>query len=321
MFTLGYPFRPWTRRRRIADGPSILDYVRDTAREYGIDQQHPLRAPGRPAPSGTPTTRRWTVDVETTDDGERAAHDLRLPLCLHRLLRLRRRATRRSFAGIDRFRGTDRPPAALAGGPRLRRQAGRRHRQRRHRGDAGARHGRPAPRTSRCCSARPSYVLSLPARDPSRRPAAARCCPSGRRTPLIRWKNIAHRDRALPALPAPAASSRTSLLRRRPPKQLPEGYDVDTHFKPALRPVGPAAVPGAGRRPVPGASAAAAPTWSPTPIDTFTDDRRPPGVRDGARRRHRRHRHRAEPAAVRRDPARRRRRRRWTCRRPWPTGR
>ena len=28
-------------------------------------------------------------------------------------------------------------------------------------------------------------------------------------------------------------------------KQLPEGYDVDTHFKPALQPVGPAAVPGA----------------------------------------------------------------------------
>src|SRR5215213_10052303 len=39
MFTLGYPFRPWREARAIADGPSILRYVRDTAREYGIDRR------------------------------------------------------------------------------------------------------------------------------------------------------------------------------------------------------------------------------------------------------------------------------------------
>ena len=37
MYTLGYAFRPWTGDRAIADGPSILDYVRDTAREEGIE--------------------------------------------------------------------------------------------------------------------------------------------------------------------------------------------------------------------------------------------------------------------------------------------
>jgi monooxygenase len=31
MFTLGYGFRPWTDAKAIADGPAILDYVRDTA--------------------------------------------------------------------------------------------------------------------------------------------------------------------------------------------------------------------------------------------------------------------------------------------------
>ena len=31
MFTLGYSFRPWTDPKAIADGPAILDYVRDTA--------------------------------------------------------------------------------------------------------------------------------------------------------------------------------------------------------------------------------------------------------------------------------------------------
>ena len=39
MFTLGYPFRPWTDEKAIADGPSILDYVRETAREHGVDEQ------------------------------------------------------------------------------------------------------------------------------------------------------------------------------------------------------------------------------------------------------------------------------------------
>ena len=38
MFTLGYRFRPWTEERAIADGPSILRYVRDTAHEAGIDR-------------------------------------------------------------------------------------------------------------------------------------------------------------------------------------------------------------------------------------------------------------------------------------------
>jgi monooxygenase len=38
MHTLGYRFRPWTAAKAIADGPSILQYVKDTAREYGIDE-------------------------------------------------------------------------------------------------------------------------------------------------------------------------------------------------------------------------------------------------------------------------------------------
>jgi monooxygenase len=33
MHTLGYRFRPWRGEKAIADGPSILDYLNDTARE------------------------------------------------------------------------------------------------------------------------------------------------------------------------------------------------------------------------------------------------------------------------------------------------
>jgi cation diffusion facilitator CzcD-associated flavoprotein CzcO len=39
MYTLGYSFRPWTQPKAIADGPSILDYVRQTAEEHGIDRK------------------------------------------------------------------------------------------------------------------------------------------------------------------------------------------------------------------------------------------------------------------------------------------
>ena len=36
MHTLGYSFRPWTAERAIADGPSILRYVEDTAAELDL---------------------------------------------------------------------------------------------------------------------------------------------------------------------------------------------------------------------------------------------------------------------------------------------
>src|ERR1700761_5285395 len=37
MHTLGYAFRPWTEAKAIADGASILNYVRETARETGVE--------------------------------------------------------------------------------------------------------------------------------------------------------------------------------------------------------------------------------------------------------------------------------------------
>ncbi|MDM4771470.1 NAD(P)/FAD-dependent oxidoreductase [Solimonas sp. SE-A11] len=36
MVTLGYDFRPWTDTRLLADGPSIRQYIEDTADEYGV---------------------------------------------------------------------------------------------------------------------------------------------------------------------------------------------------------------------------------------------------------------------------------------------
>ena len=36
MHTLGYAFKPWTGAQAIADGPSILQYVQETAQEFGV---------------------------------------------------------------------------------------------------------------------------------------------------------------------------------------------------------------------------------------------------------------------------------------------
>src|SRR4051795_25451 len=38
MFTLGYSFRPWPGEKSIADGASILQYIKDTAAESGVDE-------------------------------------------------------------------------------------------------------------------------------------------------------------------------------------------------------------------------------------------------------------------------------------------
>jgi monooxygenase len=66
MFTLGYPFRPWRQPESIAAGGTILDYLRDTAAEYGIDKQirYGRRVVG--AAWSTPDAR-WRV---RTADGE-----------------------------------------------------------------------------------------------------------------------------------------------------------------------------------------------------------------------------------------------------------
>src|ERR1700724_4920312 len=37
MHTLGYSFRPWDGAKSIADGDSILQYIKDTAAESGVD--------------------------------------------------------------------------------------------------------------------------------------------------------------------------------------------------------------------------------------------------------------------------------------------
>ena len=62
MHTLGYRFRPWTQAKAIADGPSILRYVRDTAAEAGIDRHIRFGHRVVRAEWSTPDAR-WTVEA------------------------------------------------------------------------------------------------------------------------------------------------------------------------------------------------------------------------------------------------------------------
>lgn len=67
MFTLGYPFRPWTAAKSIADGASILRYIHETAVQFGIDQH--IRYDHLVSSAAWSTEdARWTVDIDVAGE-------------------------------------------------------------------------------------------------------------------------------------------------------------------------------------------------------------------------------------------------------------
>lgn len=69
MHTLGYNFKPWREAKAIADGPSILRYVRDTASENGIDSKIHFRH-RVVAADWCSSDAIWRVQVERGQHGE-----------------------------------------------------------------------------------------------------------------------------------------------------------------------------------------------------------------------------------------------------------
>ena len=63
MYTLGYSFKPWVEAKAIADGPSILKYIKDTARDYGIERRIRYGHQVKRA-SWSTQEARWTVEAE-----------------------------------------------------------------------------------------------------------------------------------------------------------------------------------------------------------------------------------------------------------------
>ncbi len=63
MFTFGFSWRPWPGDQALADGPSILDYLRTVAEEYGVDEliRYRHRVTGA---SWDSAAALWTVEVD-----------------------------------------------------------------------------------------------------------------------------------------------------------------------------------------------------------------------------------------------------------------
>jgi len=62
MYTLGFSFKPWTKRKSIADGASILHYIHETVDEFGIGPH--IRFGHRAlSASWSSETARWSVAV------------------------------------------------------------------------------------------------------------------------------------------------------------------------------------------------------------------------------------------------------------------
>lgn len=69
MYTLGYSFKPWTQAKAIADGPAILNYLRETAKEYGIDRKIRFHHQVKSA-SWSTQDAQWTVVAERGPEKE-----------------------------------------------------------------------------------------------------------------------------------------------------------------------------------------------------------------------------------------------------------
>jgi cation diffusion facilitator CzcD-associated flavoprotein CzcO len=231
MFTLGYEFRPWPKAHALADGPSILDYVRATARDRGLDKRirfnrRVVRAEWSSADA------RWTVSVERGDDGGAETLTCSFLYANTGYYRYDEGYTP-ELRGVERFQGTvvhpqHWPEQLDCSGKRVVVIG------------SGATAVTIVPALAETAQhvtmlqRSPTYVLSIPPEDPLAR-AARRIAPPHLAYRLIRAKNV-----ALASLlfwicrRAPRFMSR--LLRAGVAKRLPEGYDVATHFTPSYRP-------------------------------------------------------------------------------------
>ncbi|MFW6067558.1 MAG: flavin-containing monooxygenase [Myxococcota bacterium] len=103
MHTLGFSFRPWTDPKAIADGPSILEYLKETAEENGIDRH--IRY-GRRVVAARWSSRdvRWLVEVRNMQSGTRERYTCSFLWGCTGYYRYDR-GYEPTFPGADRFRG------------------------------------------------------------------------------------------------------------------------------------------------------------------------------------------------------------------------
>ena len=230
MFTLGYRFRPWTEAKAIADGPSILGYVRATAAEAGIERH--IRFGHRVTRAAWSSERaRWTVEA-TLPGGETVTLTCNFLLMCSGYYRYDQ-GYQAELPGIGNFGGQVVHPQFW---PTDLDYAGKRVVVI----GSGATAVTLVPALAQTAEhvtmlqRSPTYILSLPARGRHRRPAAQ----AARRAARVRGHPVEERrgdDADLQARLCRADRIR-GWIRQMAVKQLPDGYDVDTHFKPVYNP-------------------------------------------------------------------------------------
>jgi cation diffusion facilitator CzcD-associated flavoprotein CzcO len=231
MYTLGYSFRPWRDAKSIADGPSILSYIRDTARENGIESKIRFQHRVISADWDSASTR-WTVKAERTDAGEIVELTCGFLFICSGYYRYDEGYTP-DFAGRDRFVGTIIHPqewneAVDYEGKRVVVIG------------SGATAVTLVPSMAERAAhvtmlqRSPSYVVTLPAEDPLAK-LARRLLPQKLAYSLVRWKNV-----LLTMLSFQLSRRRPELMKRLIRKgierHLPADYDVDIHFNPSYNP-------------------------------------------------------------------------------------
>ncbi len=227
--TFGYAFKPWTGEKALANGSGILAYLRETAREAGIDER--IRYGHRVVrASWSADAARWTVEAE------HAGGIVRLTagwlFCATGYYRYDEGFTPR-FPGVERFRG---PVVHPQHWPEDLRVAGRRVLVI----GSGATAVTLVPALAELgaqvtmLQRSPSYILSLPSRD-ALADRLRRRFGDVRGHALTRGKNILQ-QRAVYAFCQRAPRLARRLIRRLTERQLPPGVDVDTHFRPAYDP-------------------------------------------------------------------------------------
>ena len=231
MHTLGYPFRPWTEGKALADGPSILRYVRDTARDFGVDQHVRLHHRVTRA-SWSSADCLWTVEAEETATGEPVELTCRFLYCCTGYYRYDH-GYEPAFDGLDDYEGTVVHPQHWPEGLDLAGQqvvvVG-----------SGATAMTLVPAIAQTAAhvtmlqRSPTYVAALPSVD---RVAGAlrRALPEQAAYRAVRAKSIATSSLSY-RLSQRFPSAMRRILMNGAASQLPEGYDVETHFGPSYGP-------------------------------------------------------------------------------------
>ena len=232
MHTLGFRFKPGPTRSSLADGPAILDYVRETATESGVDDK--IRYEHRVVSAAWSTAdARWTVEAERTDTGERVQLTCGFLFMCSGYYRYDEGYTP-EFPGIDASAARSSIPST---GPRTSTTPASASSS-----SAAARPPSPwcrrwprPPAHVTMLQRSPTYVVSIPGEDPIAN-LVRRVLPVKAAYAIVRWKNVLLQMARLPAQPPPAEVRQEADPEGHDQRALPQGYDVDRHFKPKYDP-------------------------------------------------------------------------------------